>query len=34
MVLLIFIVAIAVAGIVGALISAFRDGYGRVPERW
>jgi hypothetical protein len=34
MVLLILIAAFAVAGIVGGLISAFRDGYGRVPDRW
>lgn len=34
MVLLILFVAIAVTGIVGGLVTAARDGYRRVPERW
>jgi hypothetical protein len=33
MVLLILVGAIALAGIVGGLVVAFRDGYRRVPTR-
>ncbi len=33
MVLLILIVALAVAGIIGGLVVAARDGYRRVPRR-
>lgn len=32
--LLILVVAIAIAGVVGGLVTAHRDGHRRAPDRW